>query len=336
LHVNGPPARRAQPAAARHNGYDFRNRSKVFPAPNLFMGPHYCSTKNAMKPRHDQQENKMSAATSIRVPMFARAACPLAFLYLTLAALMPAPASAATGTESLSFVMQSFPPFTFEKQGKVQGPFPEVVNAACKAMQVECRLTVYPWRRALRMAENGSADGILVIQKMSDRMRHFYLTDPVICSSYGLYVHQDSTLHDASAAQLADHTVGVYGPSATSRTAAALLKSVPTARLEVETDNLTVLKKLGAQRYGENGAAIVNVDVASYLIKQDGLTRLRLAGEVKQIAYLIGLSKRSVSAAQAGRFRAALRQLRDDGTLQKIAKKYGMRAAGPSVAAPRR
>jgi polar amino acid transport system substrate-binding protein len=233
----------------------------------------------------------------------------------------------------MTFVMQSFPPFAFEEQGQAQGPFPEALFAVCEAMKVDCRLTVYPWRRALRLAENGSVDGILAIQKIDDRAQHFYLTDAVMYSSYGLYVSQGSALHDASAAHLAGYTVGAYGPSATSRAAAEMLKSVPSARLELELDNLTVLKKLSAQRYGEKGAAVVNVDVANYLIKQDGLTRLKLTGEIRQIAYMIGLSKNRVSRAQAQRFRTALRRLRDNGTLQKIAEKYGLRAARPSVAA---
>jgi polar amino acid transport system substrate-binding protein len=275
----------------------------------------------------------MSVASRIARPFCAVTRRCLAFACVALAVSSPVPWCTAAGTESMSFVMQSFPPFAFEEQGQPQGPFPETLFAVCEAMKVECRLTVYPWRRALRLAEDGSVDGILVIQKMDDRAQNFYLTDAVMYSSYGLYVRQDSALHDASAAHLAGYTVGAYGPSATSRAAAEMLKSVPSARLELEIDNLTVLKKLSAQRYGEKGAAVVNVDVANYLIKQDGLTRLKMAGEIRQIAYMIGLSKSRISGPQAQRFRMTLRRLRDNGTLQKIAEKYGLHAARPSLAA---
>jgi polar amino acid transport system substrate-binding protein len=275
----------------------------------------------------------MSVTSRIACPLFAGTVRRFALACLTLVTVLLAPWSAAAERESMTFVMQSFPPFVFEEQGKIQGPFPEAVFAVCEAMKVDCRLTVYPWRRALRLAENGSVDGILVIQKMDDRVQSFYLTDPVMYSSYGLYVHQSSALNDVSAEHLAGYTVGAYGPSATSRAAAKMLKSVPNSRLELEIDNLTVLKKLSAQRYGEKGAALVNVDVANYLTKQDGLTRLKLAGEIRPIAYLIGLSKSRVSSTQAQRFRTVLRRLRDNGTLQKIAEKYGLRAARPSIAA---
>lgn len=254
----------------------------------------------------------------------------LTICQIVMASLPAAPSAAAAEAAPMSFVMQSFPPFAFEQDGRIQGPFPELVLEVCKAMNSSCKLAVYPWRRALRLAESGAVDGILVVQKLSERENSFYLTQPVIRSSYGLYVPRDSGLQNLSPMQLPGYTIAAYGPSATSQAASDMLKLSAATELVMEIDNLTVLRKLAAQRYGAKGAAVVNVDVANYLIKQDQLTQVRLVAEIRQIEYVIGLSKRSVSALQAMRFDAALHRLMEDGTVKAIADKYEMRMVAPS------
>jgi polar amino acid transport system substrate-binding protein len=276
----------------------------------------------------------MFVANCIGRAVRAHLRCCLTTCQIVMASLLAVPPATAAEAAPMSFVMQSFPPFAFEQDGKIQGPFPELVLEVCKAMNTSCKLAVYPWRRALRLAESGAVDGILVVQKLSERENRFYLTEPVIRSSYGLYVPQDSSLHDFSPVQLPGYTVAAYGPSATSQAANDVLKSSAAADLVMEIDNLTVLRKLAAQRYGAKGAAVVNVDVANYLIKQDKLAQVRLIGEIRQIEYVIGLSKRSVTALQAERFGATLHRLMEDGTVKAIADKYEMRMVAPSSAGP--
>jgi polar amino acid transport system substrate-binding protein len=254
---------------------------------------------------------------------------------LAMASLLLAPPAIADETVPMTFVMQSFPPFAFEQGSRIQGPFPELVLDVCKAMNTSCKLAVYPWRRALRLAENGAVDGILVVQKLSQRESSFYLTEPVIHSSYGLYVSRDSDLQDFSSMQFPGYTIAAYGPSATSQTASDMLKSSSATGLMMEIDNLTVLRKLAAKRYGAKGAAVVNVDVANYLIKQGNLTQVKLIGEIRQIEYVIGLSKRRVSEQQAKRFSATLHRLMEDGTVKAIADKYEMRMVVPLPAGAR-
>lgn len=256
----------------------------------------------------------------------------LTICQIVMAGLLAAPPAIADEAVPMTFVMQSFPPFAFEQDGRIQGLFPELVLEVCKALNTRCKLAVYPWRRALSLAENGMVDGILVIQKLSQRESSFYLTEPVIHSSYGLYVSGNSDLQDFSEMQLRGYTIAAYGPSATSQAASDMLKSNSAAGLMMEIDNLTVLRKLAAQRYGAKGAAVVNVDVANDLIRQGKLPRVRLIGEIRQVEYRIGLSKRRVSAQQATRFGATLHRLMEDGTVKAIADKYEMRMVAPSLA----
>ncbi|VEB43926.1 Uncharacterised protein [Chromobacterium violaceum] len=65
----------------------------------------------------------------------------------------------------------------------------------------------------------------------------------------------------------------------------------------MELDPETVLRKLGAGRYGHNAVAFSNDDVARYWIKRDGLGNLRKLAEVKPLTYLYGFTRSRVKPA---------------------------------------
>lgn len=226
------------------------------------------------------------------------------------------------------FVMQAFPPFALNQQGRAEGPFPDLVRAVCEAMQMPCELEIYPWRRALRMAEEGAADGILVIQKLPEREKHFYLTDPIVQSAYSVFALDSSPIIYNHPKDLEGYTVGVYGPSATSQSVESIAQIASDVQIVWEIDNSTVLRKLNARRYGERSVGVVNLDVGNYLIKQEGMTGLKVVGEVKKVEYLIGLSRKKLSAIQAEEFNTALRELTRKNTIKAILEKYEMKSAG--------
>ena len=227
------------------------------------------------------------------------------------------------------FVAQAFPPFVADQQGRAEGPFPDVVRAVCEAMKVPCTVEIYPWRRALRMAEEGEADGILVIQKLPERERYLYLTGPIVQSAYSVFATNTATIMYRQPMDLEGYTLGAYGPSATSQTAESIAQAAPSIKLIIEIDNATVLRKLSARRYGERAVGVMNVDVGNYLIKRDGIAGLKVIGEIKKIEYLIGLSRRKLSAKQAEEFNAALRELTRKNVIKAIIEKYGMAAVSP-------
>ncbi|WP_082552003.1 ABC transporter substrate-binding protein [Massilia sp. Root351] len=250
----------------------------------------------------------------------------LPLLAVLLSALLPAAALAAP---PLTFVMQVFPPFNDVKGGQPVGVFPEVLREVCAAMQTECKLEVYPWRRAYALAQSGMADGILLLLKTPQREQIFHMGAPVIQSSYVLYAQQQNPMRYTGPADLAGYTIGAYGPSGTSYAATDLIQAIPDARLEVEMDNPTALRKLRLGRYGAKGAVFINLDLALHLMKQEGDAGLKQVGEVQKVEYYIGLSRKKMSVRQAELFHATLRQLQRDGTVAAIARKHGLKAAAP-------
>jgi polar amino acid transport system substrate-binding protein len=228
-------------------------------------------------------------------------------------------------TQSMAFVMEHFPPFIQDDNGNGVGPFPEVVRAVCDSMKVKCTLKVLPWRRAYAMAVSGVVDGIFVLARTPEREHAFYFSDPVFQSSFAVFV-RNPTFNYAQPQDLKGLTIATYGPSAVSREMQELAKTVP-MHLEMEIDNQAVLRKLRAGRYPEPSAGVMNRDVGAYIIAQEKLSGLRIAGEFKPIAYGIGLSKNRVTEEQSARFNETLRTLLKQGTVKTIADKYGLRPA---------
>lgn len=172
--------------------------------------------------------------------------------------------------------------------------------AACARLSWRCEIEVLPWRRALEMAQRGEVEGIFTVVDSPERRQYFHVSPPVIEGRYMLFARQGNGLQFKGDAQvLAGRVIGAYGPSVTALTLAQLIEAVPRARSEVEPDNRTVLRKLSAGRYGEDGLALVNEAVAEVLMREDGIRNLQPAGVVKAFGYAFGLSRQTVDPAQS-------------------------------------
>ena len=244
--------------------------------------------------------------------------------------LMGVATACAAEPPSMFFVMQFFPPFIYGSTDQPIGAFPETLQAVCAKLQAQCKLSIFPWRRAYAMAESGTADGLLLLLKTRQRENDFFLTSAVFQSAYVMYVQQQNTVRYSGPTDLTGYTVAAYGPSGTSVAADELTQRAPDTRLIVEIDNQTALRKLRQGRYGTKGLVVINRDLAQFLLHQDAQAGLRVVGELQNTEYHIGLSRRRMSQEQADKFNAALRQLQQDGTINAIAQKYGLKAAPPN------
>ncbi len=230
------------------------------------------------------------------------------------------------GAAPMTFVVEDFPPFNLIENGVVSGPIPEIVTAVCVSMQEQCNFVTYPWRRAYWMAVEGLVDGIFVLQRLPEREPDFRFTDPVVRTAFSLFAQKDAHIEYSTPCSIRGHTIGVYGPSATSAAAEQLAKSSEDVNIVLEIDNLTVLRKLRGERYGKTGIAVLNRDVGRYLIQRCGMTGLVRIGDIKDVHYSIGLSRKKVSAEQTERFNLALRSSSVRNQVKAILEKYGMSA----------
>ncbi|XHS78263.1 substrate-binding periplasmic protein [Burkholderiaceae bacterium UC74_6] len=223
------------------------------------------------------------------------------------------------------FVTEQFAPYTLARGGEAAGPMVDVLRRVCEKLRVDCNVEVLPWRRALRMAERGEVEGIFTVVDTPERRAAFWLADPVIEARYTFFARADNAFAYTAPRDLREQTIGVYGPSASSTILSGLLKE-GNARMVVEVDNTTVLRKLAGGRYGDDGLAMVNEMVAREIIAHEHMTGLRAVGEASRFTYTFGLSRQRLQAADLARFNEALTQLCRSGELQRLLDPYGMRS----------
>lgn len=229
----------------------------------------------------------------------------------------------------MRFVTEALPPYSHLADGRAAGPLVDVLQAACARLAWQCSVEILPWRRALRMAQAGEVPGLFAIVTPPTERPRFHVSPPVVDARYVLFARSANALQfSGDTAQLAGRTLGVYGPSAAEDALRALLQGVAGAHAQVEADNLTVLRKLAAGRYGDGGLALANEAVAQQLIRDERIAGLRLAGTVRSFGYAFGLNRERVSAADAQAFAQALRALCASGRTAELLKPYGLPASG--------
>ncbi len=224
------------------------------------------------------------------------------------------------------FATEPFAPYTYEQGGQAAGPMVEVLVEVCQRMKIQCRIDVLPWRRALSAAERGQIDGVFTVVDVPERRAAFHVSAPVMEARYTFFAPTTSGFAFQRAEDLRGRTIGVYGPSASSRTLQALAEGTD-AEISVEVDNPTVLRKLQAGRYGPQGLAFANEMVAEALIADQSITGLHAAGVATRFNYSFGLSRQRVPEADARRFDAILGQLCRSGWLQEVLSRHRMQAA---------
>lgn len=242
--------------------------------------------------------------------------------------LLLAAGSAQAQPREMRFVTEALPPYSYVVDGKPAGPMVDVLQVACTRLGWRCPVEILPWRRALRMAQAGEVPGLFAIVTPPTTRPRFHVSPSVIDARYVLFARAAHALQfSGDARQLARRTLGVYGPSAAEDALKALIADVPDARAEIETDNTTVLRKLVAGRYGDDGLALANDAVAEQLMRDEGIAGLRVAGVVKRFGYAFGLNRERVDAADALAFTKALNDLCRSGRTAELLKPYGLPAS---------
>ncbi|MCF0022266.1 substrate-binding periplasmic protein, partial [Stutzerimonas stutzeri] len=154
-----------------------------------------------------------------------------------------------------------------------------------------------------------------------------HLTRMLATSRYGVYARGASGFVFHRAQDLAGRTVAVYGPSGTSFVLSEHLAQVDDVQMILESDNRRLMRMLQAGRFGGQGVAVVNQDVAWHLIEQERLVDIHEAGELQSVSYAIGLSRVAVSETRFQRFDDALEALIADGSIARILRRHGLQPA---------
>ncbi len=231
--------------------------------------------------------------------------------------------SFAFGVE-LKFNSQDFPPFSYNENGKVAGPVAEIINRVCKETGDTAIMKIYPWRRAQDKVKKGIANAMFVIGWNKERSKWLYFSYPILETEYGFFVKNNDPLIYKKPADVNGYTIGVYGPSNTSKSLYKIKAVIDNLKVELRPNDESGFKKLSI---GRISGVFSNRDVGFSLIKKNNLSNIRYAGGSKKLKYYIGFSMDNTEKKVVDNFNKAYKKLYKKGVIKKILKKYSMKPA---------
>lgn len=256
------------------------------------------------------------------------------FLLTTLLALLCL-ASGVVPTEAqnqLKLATQDFPPFSYFSESHTQGaakqvagPAAEIIRKVCEESNIQCTLTLLPWRRAqYDMRENGLHHGLFLIGKNKRRMEYLHFSPPVLKTEYGFFVMEDNPLKYGESLDIKDYRVAVYGPSNTSKSLEKIQNETKTFTIDMRPDDVSGFKKLSI---GRVEAVYSNKDVGFAIIKKYGIKNIRYAGFHRELNYYIGFSQKHADKTVVDEFNSAFLKLYQQQVIHRILEKYQMEPA---------
>lgn len=248
---------------------------------------------------------------------------------LVLAAWLPQGARAAAGCE-LRVRWAEDPPYFGAAHGHVEGLMADVLTEALTRMGCRPVWVELPWARALLELQEGHVDVVAGALRRPEREAYAYLVDAHFESKNRLYMRAADAARLGAGATLAGMLEGglklgvqigvVYGPEYSE------LMQQPALRRQL-TQSATRRSLWQMLDLGRVDGVLASEFTAQWELNQFGLAG-RLAPTAVALASeptFVMLSRRSVTPAQAEQFGQATAAMDRDGTLRRLAARYGGR-----------
>lgn len=223
--------------------------------------------------------------------------------------------------ETLEFVFSDFPPFEYTENGSPAGINKEIIEEACRRLDVTPVFRQLPWKRALKSVKDGKSDAVFSLFKNEERIRYYSFSEENINTvRMVLITDRVSTIEINTLEDLKDKKTGVYlGSSYGDKFDRAdwIIK-------ETATTNESLLRKQDA---GRTDVAVIDERVAEYWCKKIGMeTRFRI------LSFIINENPTHVAFSKAKgenngkdwapRFSDVFKEMKNEGFIEKINKKY--------------
>ena len=235
--------------------------------------------------------------------------------------------------QTVRIVTEDFPPFQTLHNGSIQGPMYTIMKSICREAKLQCTFEMQAWKDTYKQAVDGEADVVFsILLEVPERAELFYLSPSIVNTSYSFFVTSRNPWKYGGVSTLTGMTVGAYGPSGTSIVA----EEVAAKRIAMGFDGFNLIiepsivssyQHLITGKYGANGAVIVNKDVGLALLKKHSIIGPKEAGEIKQITYGFGVSKKSKYKDLYGRMVDALRRMQLRGEVLDTLRLYNLKAS---------
>lgn len=171
----------------------------------------------------------------------------------------------------------------------------------------------------------GEIQAVVSMAKNTERDAYATYSVPLIKSDM-IYAATNDKPDISGAAGLKGWTIGAVAGSNSAQIANKTAKEAGEGtKVAEDSDSDSIIKKVSAGRYGDKGAIIMNEDVLAYLTKKNSVNNLKKILVAKSDLWGIYFSKKAVDQASIDKFNAAIEQLKKNGELEKIIKKYNIK-----------
>lgn len=220
--------------------------------------------------------------------------------------------------ETIKLVTSPWPPFEYEKNGKLKGTDIEIINEAFKRMKKDVNIKIYPWKRCVAMVKNKKADGIFTLRKTSEREEFLIFPNEVLSYSANVFFRKKGLpakftgkLSDLSGKTICITAGYDYGKD--------FMKSKLFKLDAGGHDDALNFKKLLA---GRSELFLCDKLVGSYELKKLGfIDKIDfLPTPLSKFDMFLAFTKNN--SALAKEFSKALKSMKSDGTYDKIISKY--------------
>lgn len=229
--------------------------------------------------------------------------------------------------EKLSFVTDDdFPPFGFVEDGVSKGIDYDIVKELAKRLDVEIEIKFVPWKRLLKMTEEGSCDGSFSLFDTEERRGFSIYADavPVHYSTYSLFTAKGKEFSFDKVEDLYGRTIGMNAGFNISKEFDDAVKAGKIKIEEIEGSEKNIKKVLA----GRTDAFVGNYHVTLYTAERLGMKNkisvLDNPVKAERGAFLVISKKSGIEKKEelVKKINQTMKEMKKDGTIDKLHNKY--------------
>ncbi len=256
--------------------------------------------------------------------MYARVIIVTTWIFTIFCILSPAGIQAGESDgHPFLLVEDPWPPYTLGEAGDIpeSGMIVELMQELFQRIDYPIRMELYPWKRCIFMVKNEKADGLMLTVKTPERDEFAYFPEPFFASGILFFHRQDKEFSWKSLEDLKGLTIGVVAGSKYSQ---EFQDAISTYQLKTEVVNSIQINfnKLKAGRI--DITPVLDV-VAAQMIEDNPEFAGQFAAAQKPLKITpmqMAIARSSMMMSYSGQIEQTIREMKEDGTVERIYKKY--------------
>ena len=226
--------------------------------------------------------------------------------------------------EKVVFVsLDNLPPKVYQEDGQLKGIYIDVIREVCKRLNIEPEFQLYPWKRCVRMVQNGKADAIFPPFFTEERGEFLYFpSEPMSFTRNVIFALKTRNIKVKNFDELKGLIVGVNSEYSYGSEFDSYKNNL---NLEYCGDEETQIKKLAVESPKRMDAAIASEEPFKFLSKQLGFSdKFEVIYVLSEKPSYVAFSKATGEKSKllSEKFSTILSNLREEGIVQQIEDNY--------------